>query len=120
MNADNLKHSGKMLFAVTVQFEVLPDRFDEFLLLVNANARHSVELEAGCLQFDVLVPAGGEQPGRVFLYEIYSSAEDFEVHLGMQHFLRFDQATHAMLLSKTVAKHAVFSNTKMSGNQTAG
>jgi (4S)-4-hydroxy-5-phosphonooxypentane-2,3-dione isomerase len=116
MNASNFKQANKTHFAVTVQFDVVPARFEEFLLLVNANAKRSVELESGCLQFDVLVTATVQDRKGVFLYEVYATAEDFTAHLSTPHFLSFDQETQGMLLSKSVTTYVVFGNKKASGH----
>jgi quinol monooxygenase YgiN len=88
-------------FAITVEFDLVDGAFDAFHRLVSENAALSVEREPGCLRFDVLVPV--EAPAaRVLLYEIYSSKEAFAFHLKMDHYLSFDQATRAMVRTKTV------------------
>ena len=41
------------MFVVCVEFEIMPQHLDNFLLLIRKNAAQSHELEAGCWQFDV-------------------------------------------------------------------
>src|SRR5262245_61337226 len=92
----------EVAFAITVAFELEEGAFDTFFRLVKENAAQSVKLEPGCIRFDVLVPLAA--PGSsVLLYEIYATREDFTRHLSMPHYLSFDEATRAMVLSKTVA-----------------
>jgi quinol monooxygenase YgiN len=85
--------------AVIVTFEVRPEHAGSFLELVGRNAATSVTVEAGCFRFDVIAPRGTSE---VHLYEIYGSREAFDAHLATQHFLDFDAATKAMVLSKRV------------------
>lgn len=85
---------------VLVQLSVAPERMDEFLPLMRANAAASLRDEAGCRQFDVSVVT--DNSAAVLLYEVYDSAEAFAAHLRTRHFLEFDRATATMVLSKTV------------------
>jgi len=95
---------------LTVRFEVDPADFAGFLAEVTENARFSVAIEPGCLRFDVLVPEAGAGP--VLLYEIYATAEDFDLHLAADHYLRFDAATKAMVRGKTVTFHRIREHAK--------
>ena len=52
------------------------------------NARASLNDEPGCHQFDVCFAA--DDPGRCFLYEVYTDRGAFDAHLGMAHFKAFD------------------------------
>ncbi|WP_417522549.1 putative quinol monooxygenase [Marinovum sp.] len=86
------------MFAVTVSFTLYPDARDDFLPLMRENAQLSLELEPGCAQFDICTDGGA----RVFLYEIYDSAEAFDAHLQSAHFKSFDAAVQEMIAEKTV------------------
>jgi quinol monooxygenase YgiN len=46
-----------------------------------------------------------DDENRVFLYEMYDTAEDFEQHLKTAHFLAFNEATSEWLLSKQVGMY---------------
>jgi quinol monooxygenase YgiN len=63
-------------------------------------ARHSLEREKGCRQFDICADA--KAPRRVFLYEIYTDKTAFDDHLKTGHFLDFDQRVKSWLISKEV------------------
>ena len=63
------------MFTVIVNLTVRPDRVEEFLDGVHANALASVRDEPGCLRFDV--HRSTDQPHRFVLYEIYASPGAF-------------------------------------------
>lgn len=89
-----------MPYAVTVSFEIKPDRLAEFMPLMLSNAATSLREEAACHQFDVAQDAGA--PNEVFLYEIYTDRAGFETHLASAHFKAFDQQAAPMILSKSL------------------
>ena len=89
-----------MSLAVTVAFEIWPQHWNEFIDLMNQNAKASLELEAQCHQFDVCTDEA--RPHEVFLYEIYGSPEAFNHHLESDHFKTFDAAAYKMIKSKDV------------------
>ncbi|WP_305969015.1 MULTISPECIES: putative quinol monooxygenase [unclassified Mameliella] len=87
------------MYAVTVTFTLHPGTRAEFLPLMTENARLSLANEPGCLQFDVCCNDAADE---VFLYEVYDSAEAFDVHLQSPHFKSFDAAVADMIAAKTV------------------
>jgi (4S)-4-hydroxy-5-phosphonooxypentane-2,3-dione isomerase len=88
------------MFIVTVDFQIHPEHLEAFMPSMLANAKASLELEENCLQFDVCVDrSSGSQ---VFLYEVYRSAQDFDAHLQMPHFLGFNTKSAAQVIKKTV------------------
>ena len=89
-----------MSFVVTVEFEIHPQRLDEFLPLMRENARASVDGEPGCRQFDVCTDPA--RPHAVFLYEVYDDRAAFDAHLASSHFKRFDAAVREMVATKSV------------------
>jgi quinol monooxygenase YgiN len=72
------------------------------MALMLDNAEKSRTLEPGCDRFDVCLPAG--ETDRVFLYEIYQDEAAFAAHLKADHYLRFAEATKAMIKDRRVAK----------------
>jgi quinol monooxygenase YgiN len=88
------------VFVVTVGWKANPDRADEFAACLRRQAHNSLLKEPNCLQFDVSVDP--RDPTCYFLYEVYSSAADFDAHLASDHFLRFAAETEAMVDEKTV------------------
>ena len=89
-----------MSLAVTVLFEIWPQHWDEFIELVNQNAKTSLKLEKQCHQFDVCTDEA--RPHMVFLYEIYESPAAFNDHLDSEHFKTFDAAVTKMIKTKDV------------------
>ena len=88
------------MYAVCVTFELTPGSAPAFMPLMRANARTSLQTEAGCHQFDVA--HNPDQPGSIFLYELYTDRAAFDTHLTSAHFKAFDLATRDMIASKTV------------------
>lgn len=86
------------MFVVTVDFEIKEGHVDEFLKAMLENAMKSVEAEKGCLQFDVC--RDQKNPRRLFLYEVYTDAAAFDIHVMTDHFLEFDQTVRHWTKSK--------------------
>ena len=83
------------MFSLVVQMEVRPDRREEFLAGMRANAEASVRDEPGCLRFDLSAVAA--DPNRFFLYELYTDAGAFEAHKASAHFAQW----------RAIAEHVV-------------
>lgn len=92
------------MYAVVVSFEIKPEAMSEFMPLMLANARQSLELEEGCQQFDVATDP--LRAGEVFLYELYTDRAAFDVHLSAAHFKTFDSAVAKMIVTKDVRTFA--------------
>jgi autoinducer 2-degrading protein len=85
------------MFTVIVTLDAEPDRIDEFAAVIAENARLSVELEPGCLVFDV--NQSTDVAGRFFLYEVYVDEAAFVLdHKGSEHFARFVSASAALVI----------------------
>ena len=88
------------MFAVIVTFKVKKGAMDQFLSLMLDNAATSLGDEPGCHQFDVCTDPN--RPDEVFLYELYTNAAAFDLHLKTDHFGAFNAATAAMIELKDV------------------
>ena len=71
------------MFSLMVQMQVRPERREEFLAGMAANAEAAVREEPGCLRFDVCSVASDEN--RFVLYELYTDAAAFEAHKASPH-----------------------------------
>ena len=91
------------MFAVVVTFQVNLADWDAFMPLMHANAATSLTQEDGCHRFDVCTDPA--RPCEVFLYELYTDAAAFELHLDSAHFKSFDTVVNAMIASKSVATY---------------
>lgn len=70
---------------VLVTVDVQPDKIDEFIDAIAANAQASLAGDYGCLAFDV--HQDPTVPTRFYLHEIYSSKAAFEVrHRSTAHY----------------------------------
>ena len=88
------------MYVVTVEFIVRPEHVDAFHEAMLAQARHSLERESECDQFDVCVDPTDDR--RVFLYKVYIDPEAFGVHLESEHFKSFDTTVRGWVESKDV------------------
>jgi (4S)-4-hydroxy-5-phosphonooxypentane-2,3-dione isomerase len=84
------------MFSLVVQMEVRPERREEFLAGMTANAEAAVRDEPGCLRFDVSSVAA--EPNRFFLYEPYTDAEAFAAHKASSHFARWREIAERVLV----------------------
>ncbi|QBF29943.1 putative quinol monooxygenase [Thalassococcus sp. S3] len=92
------------MYAVTVTFQIHAEHLDAFLPLMHENAQTSLRDERGCHRFDVCTDP--DQPGTVFLYELYDDRAAFDAHLASAHFKRFDAAVSDMIAAKHIATFA--------------
>ena len=88
------------MLVVHVEFGIDPAYLDQFLSLMQRNARDSLALEPGCHQFDVTQDP--HDPASIMLYELYDDTAAFDAHKAMPHYLAFIAATERMITSKTV------------------
>jgi quinol monooxygenase YgiN len=78
-----------------------PDRVKEFVAAMREQAKSSLQLEPGCLTFDVC--CGGTDEAEVFLYELYSDAAAFEEHLTSAHYRQFAAQVADWTINKQVS-----------------
>jgi autoinducer 2-degrading protein len=72
-------------FALVVTVEIKPDRIEDFLKVIEADAIGSREKEeGGCLRFDVLRDRA--DPNKFVFYEVYQDDDAAARHKGMPHF----------------------------------
>ena len=69
--------------AIVVDAEIVPDRVEEFLKVIEEDAKGSRD-EPGCLRFDVL--RDNDNPNRFFFYEAYIDTAAVDEHKAMPHF----------------------------------
>ncbi|MGH6931251.1 MAG: putative quinol monooxygenase [Dongiaceae bacterium] len=87
-------------FVVIVDSCLKPGAMGAFRRLMDENARTSARDEAGCRQFDVVVPDGDQHP--ILLHEVYDDMVAFERHKQSSYFADFDRFSAPLLTSKTV------------------
>jgi autoinducer 2-degrading protein len=78
------------MFTVLVALAVRPERLDEFVDGIQANARASTRDEVGCLRFDVHQNLA--DPHRFVLHEIYADEDAFyRAHRSAPHYAVWQQ-----------------------------
>ena len=90
------------MFVITVNFECHAEQRDAFEAALKTQAGNSLSREPECHVFDVCHDPA--QPTRFFLYEVYSDAAAFDLHLASDHFLDFDKKVSDMVVSKSVGR----------------
>lgn len=88
------------MFVVTVLCEITEGQEKSFRYAVCRQARNSLEQEPHCHRFDVCIDP--TDPGKVFLYEIYTNRAAFNAHLQSAHFRLFDDQVRPWLTAKKV------------------
>ena len=88
------------MYVITVEFEIHRDHRARFMEAIAANAAASLERESGCRQFDVCV--ADDDPGKIFLHELYDDRAAFDSHLASDHFKQFDETVRPWVKAKTV------------------
>ena len=89
-------------FVIIAEFEVKPDRLEQFLELAKTDASQSVAVEPGCHQFDVTLDR--EQPNRVVLYEVYDDEAAFDAHLRTPHLEAFRTGIDNLVVSRQLRR----------------
>lgn len=88
------------MFVVLVHFEIHPGFEQPFHEAVKLQARNSVLLEEQCHVFDVC--QSNTDLASFALYELYSDAQAFDIHMKSTHFLAFDQLVSPWVKNKAV------------------
>ena len=86
------------MFSLTVQVQIDPERREEFLTAITANAEASFRDEPGCLRFDVCSVDG--DPNRFVFYELYRDAEAFAAHRAAPHFHAWREAADRTVMAQ--------------------
>ena len=66
------------MYIIVAPIQIKPGFRDRFVEEMILDAKGSVENEAGCLRFDVV--QDGDDPNRIWLYEVYKDEAAFEEH----------------------------------------
>ncbi len=75
------------MFAIIAPIQIKEGHREEFIEAMLDDAIGSVNNEPGCLRFDVI--QDGDDPNRIWLYEIYVDEEAFQEHLKAPHFIKW-------------------------------
>lgn len=85
------------MYTLFVTVDVRPEKVDEFVEAITANAESSLRDEPGCLVFDVHRDI--TTPTRFYFYEIYTDEEAFRTgHRGAPHYARWQEVAKDVLV----------------------
>ncbi|NOH61082.1 putative quinol monooxygenase [Vibrio sp. RE88] len=73
------------MYCIIVSNRVKKCREEDYITIMNENAKASCQNELGCVQFDVIRDLN--DPQLFHLYEIYQSQEALAVHKQTEHYL---------------------------------
>ena len=86
--------------AVLVRYRVKPGKMDELLPILKDHIARTRAAEAGCIQFDMLIPHG--EPDCVHLYEVYANEDAFRLHNASDQLARYKSATNSLLGERAI------------------
>ena len=92
-------------YIIIVEFTIDAADMATFLAHMLANARTTLQREAGCERFDVLRPTGSSD--RILLYEVYRDRAAFDLHGTTPHYLAFAAVTAALIRNKSVTVYGL-------------
>lgn len=90
------------MFVITVKFVINEKDIEKFKVRMSQQARDSLELEKDCHQFDVCHDPNNKNI--VFLYEIYTDKNAFDIHLNSKHYLAFNDEVTSWVKEKIVTQ----------------
>lgn len=77
----------EIMLVIIAKIQIKPEFRGRFMESMLDDARGSVENEPGCLHFSVV--EDGEDPNRIYLFEVYRDQADFAAHQQTPHYLRW-------------------------------
>ena len=87
-----------MATGLVVHLDIAPEKFDEFIEICRAHGKNSVEIETGCLSFQVMIPQ--EEPNKVILVEVYQDDEALDSHWKSDHMAAYLKKTGEMITGR--------------------
>ena len=92
------------MYALGVVIQIQPEHREEFIEAMLDDARNSVNVEPGCVRFDVLQDEN--DPNRIYLYEVYRDPAAFEAHTQTPHLIRWRETVKDWYAAPTVVYRA--------------
>ena len=87
-----------MATGLVVHLDIAPEKFDEFIEISSVHAKRSVEIEEGCISFQVMTPQ--EEPNKVILVEVYQDDEALDFHWSSDRMAAFLEKTREMVTGR--------------------
>ena len=83
-----------------VHLDIVETRLVEFLQIIQAHGENSLQVEPGCLRFEVLVPQ--EPQAHVILIEAYVDDAALETHWNSEHMAEYRNRIDGMIVKRTL------------------
>lgn len=87
-------------FVLVVEFTLRPGTAGDFIPLIVANAKESLQHEIGCRLFDVVHAA--DNADQILLYEVYDDERAYNLHREMAHVKNFFKSATPMIADRKV------------------
>lgn len=83
---------------LVVELEISPGQLNEFVDIVTKHGANSLQIEEGCLRFEVLKPR--ESDNKVLLVEQYADDAALDAHWNSDHMAAYREKVSEMILSR--------------------
>ena len=83
---------------LVVELEIDPKHFDTFVDIVTRHGANSLEIEEGCLRFEVLIPR--ESKNKLILVEMYADDAALDAHWDSDHMAAYRKRVSKMIVSR--------------------
>ena len=87
-----------MATGLVVHLDIVPEKFDEFIDTARTHGKRSVEIEEGCISFQVMIPQ--EEPNKVILVEVYQDDAALDFHWNSDHMAAYLERTGEMITGR--------------------
>jgi len=87
--------------AVVVTYRVRPGQMEAFLAILKAHVGRTKATEAGCLQFDILIPHS--EADTVRLHEVYADEAVLNAHNASEGLAAYKAASTPFLLERSIS-----------------
>jgi len=84
--------------AILVKFTIPEGSMDEFMEAAHYDAKHSMQDEAGCQQFRILVP--DNEPNTVYFFEVYDDQTALNAHRKQPHYALYSKVAEKIGVSR--------------------
>lgn len=85
--------------AILVTYKIKPGGRDELMRLLEAHVARTKAEEAGCVQFDILIPA---EPDTIHLHEVYADEAAMALHNKSEGLARYKRETEHLLADRVI------------------
>lgn len=83
---------------LVVELEIHPEKYQTFVDIVSKHGENSLQIEEGCLRFEVLKPR--EPENKVILVEMYSDDAALDSHWNSDHMAAYREKVSGMIVSR--------------------